>query len=151
MIARFVVALALSLVFAAPALANGRSIDARERALENRVMCPTCHELLSLSHSPVADRIRHFIRVQLAAGRSTAEVERELVAQFGPAVLASPPASGFGALAWLVPAAGVAAAAAAVLAFARAWRRRAPLATAAGDLAPDLARRLERELLAFDE
>jgi cytochrome c-type biogenesis protein CcmH len=150
LIARALVVALLALVLAAPAAADGRSVAARERALESRVMCPTCHELLSLSQSPVADRIRAFIRVQLTAGKSTGEVERELVAQFGPAVLASPPARGFGLLAWLIPAAGVAASAAVVLAFARAWRRRAT-DPAAGELSPELARRLERELLAFDE
>jgi cytochrome c-type biogenesis protein CcmH/NrfF len=150
-IARALAFALLALVLAAPASAGGRSVDARERAVEGRVMCPTCHQLLSLSHSPVAERIRRFIRLQFAAGKSTAEVERELVAQFGPAVLASPPARGFGLLAWLVPVAGLLAAAAAVAGFARAWRRRALREPAAGDLAPDVARRVARELLAFDE
>lgn len=145
----FLAAVALCLALAAPAGAS--TIEARERALESRVMCPTCHQLLSLSHSPVADRIRSFIRAQLAAGKSTAQVERELVDQFGPEVLASPPARGFGLLAWLVPAAGVGASAAGVLLFARAWRRRAAASTDDRELSPDVARRLERELLAFDE
>jgi cytochrome c-type biogenesis protein CcmH/NrfF len=147
MIVRSFAVAMVALALAAPALGG---VDARERQLENRVMCPTCHQLLALSHSPVAARIRHFIRVQLAAGESSATIERELVAQFGPAVLASPPVRGFGLLAWLIPAGGIAAAAAAVLAFARAWRRRTPADTDT-DVSPELLRRLELELSAFDD
>ena len=113
-------------------------------------MCPTCHQVLALSHSPIAERIRQFIRARLAAGGSTQAIERELVDQFGPAVLASPPARGFGLFAWLIPAGGLAAALAVVLAYARSWRRQTPVAIG-GDVSPDLLRRLERELLAFDE
>jgi len=151
MIARALALAALALVFAVPAHGAGRGQDAREQALENRVMCPTCHELLALSHSPVAERMRHFIRARLAAGDSPDAVERELVDEFGPAVLAEPPARGFGLLAWLIPAGALAAAAAAVLAIARAWRRRTPVDDAASEIPPELLRRLERELAAFDE
>ena len=160
MIARSLALAALALVLAAPALGAGdvgstkspkNDVAAREQQLENRVMCPTCHQLLALSHSPVAERMRHFIRAQLAAGQSPEAIERRLVDQFGPGVLASPPARGFGLLAWLIPAGGLAAAAATVLAFARAWRRRVPVVDASGELSPELLRRLERELVAFDE
>jgi cytochrome c-type biogenesis protein CcmH/NrfF len=147
MIARALAVVVLALALGAPALGG---VDAREQHLENRLMCPTCHEVLALSHSPVAERMRHFIRSELEAGKSPAAIERELVAQFGPAVLASPPAQGFGLLAWLIPGGGLLAAAAAVLAVARAWRRRAIVADT-GELPPDLLRRLERELVAFDE
>ena len=147
MIVRALTLALLALVLTAPAF----GADAREQQLENRVMCPTCHQLLVLSHSPVAERMRLFIRAQLAAGKSDAAIERELVDQFGPAVLASPPAHGFGLFAWLVPAAGLAAAASAVLAFARAWRRRTPADDDGAGISPELMRRLERELLAFDE
>jgi cytochrome c-type biogenesis protein CcmH/NrfF len=148
MIRRALALAGLAVVFAAPAHAAGP--DAREQRLENRVMCPTCHQLLALSHSPVAERMRAFIRARLAAGESPGAIERELVDEFGPAVLAEPPARGFGLVAWLIPAGALAAAAAAVLAVARAWRRRTPVDDAT-ELPPDLLRRLERELAAFDE
>jgi cytochrome c-type biogenesis protein CcmH len=148
MIARVLALAALALVLAAPALgANG--LERREAQLENRVMCPTCHQLLALSHSPIAERMRAFIRAQLAAGKSGQQIERELVAQFGPGVLAEPPAQGFGLLAWLIPAAGLAGGAGIVFAVACAWRRRAP--ADAGDVSPELLRRIERELVAFDD
>jgi cytochrome c-type biogenesis protein CcmH len=147
MIARVLVAAAIALMLAAPAL----GADPREQQIENRVMCPTCHQLLALSHSPIAERMRTFIRTQLAAGESPQAIERELVDQFGPAVLASPPARGFGLLAWLIPVGGAAGAAAAVFACARAWRRRAPDAAECADLSPELLRRLDLELAAYDE
>jgi len=149
MIARAVALAALALVLAAPALGAGGDLQRREAQLENRVMCPTCHQLLALSHSPIAERMRTFIRAQLAAGKSEQQIERELVAQFGPAVLAEPPAQGFGLLAWLIPAAGLVAGAVGVFAVARAWRRRAPAETA--DVSPEVLRRIERELVAFDD
>ena len=150
MISRALALAALALVLAAPALGAGGDLQRREAQLENRVMCPTCHQLLALSHSPIAERMRGFIRTQLAAGQSEPQIERELVAQFGPAVLAEPPAQGFGLLAWLIPVAGLAAAAVAVFAFARAWRRRAQSETR-GEVSPELLRRIERELVAFDD
>src|SRR4029077_5341515 len=110
---------------------------------ENRVMCPTCHQLLALSHSPIAERIRQFIRTRLAAGESSQAIERDLVDQFGPAVLASPPARGFGLLAWLIPAGGLVGAIVVVLGFARAWRRQTSVAS--DDISPELLQRLELE------
>ena len=149
MIVRLLALAVLALVLTAPALGAGNGIERREAQLENRVMCPTCHQLLALSHSPIAERMRTFIRAQLAAGKSEGRIERELVAQFGPAVLAEPPAQGFGLLAWLIPALGLMAAAGAVFTIARSWRRRAPADTA--DVSPELLRRIERELVAFDD
>jgi len=148
MITRVVLLAALALVLAAPAL-GADGVQRREAQIENRVMCPTCHQLLALSHSPIAERMRAFIRAQLAAGKSEQQIERELVAQFGPAVLAEPPAQGFGLLAWLIPIGGLAAAAGGVFAVARAWRRRAPADTA--EVSPEVLRRIERELVAFDD
>ena len=148
MISRFLAVVAAALVLAGPAAACAHPRTSLA-FLEGQVMCPTCHQLLALSHSPIAERMRTFIRTQLAAGASPQAIERELVDQFGPAVLASPPARGFGLLAWLIPAGGAAGAAGAVFAFARAWRRRPPAEE--GDLSPELLRRLDLELAAFDE
>ena len=82
--------------------------------LEGEVICPTCHTTLDQSDSPIAARgSRPFIAARIAAGDTKSEIKDELVAQFGPAVLAAPPKHGFDLLAWVLPLVG-----------ARGWRRR---------------------------
>jgi cytochrome c-type biogenesis protein CcmH len=145
---RLLAALAATLALAAPATAAGhRPTLAR---LEHEVMCPTCHELLELSHAPVAERMRAFIRRRIAAGDSEGEIEARLVDEFGPAVLAAPPARGFGLLAWLLPLAGLGGAAAFVAVVARRWRRAGPEGPHDETLPPELERLLERELAALE-
>ena len=121
--------------------------------LEKKFICPTCQTTLELSNAPVAERMRDFIRVRLAAGDSEEEIEAALVAQFGEAVLASPPKEGFNLIAWVLPLAGGAIAVAAVAVALRRWSRtRAPTAAAAAGppLDPELERRVDEELARFD-
>jgi cytochrome c-type biogenesis protein CcmH/NrfF len=122
--------------------------------LEKKFICPTCQTTLELSNAPIAERMRDFIRERLAAGDSEEEIEAALVAQFGEAVLASPPKEGFNLLAWVLPLAGGAIAVAAVAVALRRWSRARPAAEApaAGTLAldPELERRLDDELRRFD-
>jgi len=146
----------VALVLVAPAAASERHPTLAE--LEHEVMCPTCHTLLELSNAPVAQRMRAFIRARITAGDSKSEIKTKLVAEFGPGVLAAPPARGFGLLAWLLPIAGLLGGAAAVGAVAWRWRRAddrdaipaAPAQNGAGRLDPALERRLEQELARFD-
>jgi cytochrome c-type biogenesis protein CcmH len=144
---RLVVALLLALALAAPAAASERHPTLGE--LEHEVMCPTCKTLLELSHAPIAERMRVFIRGRIAAGETKSEIERQLVAQFGPGVLAEPPRSGLGLLAWLLPLVGLLGGVAVVAVVARHWR-----GAAAGESVPPLdavaERRLERALAEFD-
>lgn len=144
---RVLAAVLVALALAAPAAANELHPTLGE--LEHEVMCPTCKTLLELSHAPIAERMRTFIRGRIAAGETKSEIERQLVAQFGPAVLAEPPTSGLGLLAWLLPLAGVLGGVAVLAAVARRWRRAAVVPT---DLSLDAAsqRRLERALAEFD-
>ena len=71
--------------------------------IEDEVMCPTCGTALSLSESPLAQRMRVFIQRLIDDGRSKAEIKRRLVDEFGPEVLATPPREGFSLTAYLVP------------------------------------------------
>jgi cytochrome c-type biogenesis protein CcmH len=144
---RVLLAVALALALAAPAAASERHPTLGE--LEHEVMCPTCKTLLELSHAPIAERMRAFIRGRIAAGETKSEIERQLVAQFGPGVLAEPPRSGLGLLAWLLPLGGVLGGVAVLAVVARRWRRDG---LAEGDLALDAAaeRRLERALAELD-
>jgi cytochrome c-type biogenesis protein CcmH len=124
--------------------------------LEQEVICPTCHTTLALSSSPIADRMRAFIRERIAAGDTKGEIKSKLVGQFGESVLAAPPKKGFSLLVWLLPLVGIAVAGIVVGLLARRWSRvRAPAApdpssNGRAPLDPDLERRLDEELARFD-
>jgi cytochrome c-type biogenesis protein CcmH len=153
-----VVALALALAGPAAACARPRT---SLTYLEGQVMCPTCHTTLDQSDSPVAEQIKAFISRRIAAGDTRSEIKQRLVANFGPAILASPPRHGFDLLAWLLPILGVVAGAAVLGLLAWGWSRsREPAVVAAapsapgtnghGPLDPELERRLDEELARFD-
>lgn len=118
--------------------------------LEAELVCPTCKTTLDQSDAPVARRMKQIIRERLAAGATEAEIKAELVAQFGPGVLAEPPKSGFDLLAWVVPLAVLGLGAAGVGAIAWGWSRRRADADAASIGDPELERRLDDELRRFD-
>jgi cytochrome c-type biogenesis protein CcmH len=119
--------------------------------LEAELVCPVCETTLDQSNAPVAERMKTFIRVRIAAGDSEQEIKDTLVAEFGPGVLAEPPGGGFGLLAWLLPIAGLVGGAIAVALVVRAWTRRAPPADPSAEpLDPELERLVDDELARFD-
>ena len=119
--------------------------------LEAELVCPVCETTLDQSNAPVAERMKAFIRVRIAAGDSEEEIKDALVAEFGPEVLAEPPGGGFGLLAWLLPLVAVAGGAIAVGLLIRSWSRRRELPAAAADqLDPQLERLVDEELARFD-
>jgi cytochrome c-type biogenesis protein CcmH/NrfF len=93
--------------------------------IERQVMCVTCKIPLNVAESPQANRERALIRALIAQGRDEAQIKRELVAEYGPAVLALPSAKGFDLAAYLVPALVVLALAAMLAVLLPGWRRRA--------------------------
>jgi cytochrome c-type biogenesis protein CcmH len=121
-------------------------------ALEGQVMCPTCHTTLDQSNAPIANRIKQFVTVRIAAGDSDCAIKQKLVAQFGEAVLAAPPRKGFDLLAWWLPFAGLALAGGLVSVAAWRWARSREPALPAADarLEPELERRLDEELARFE-
>lgn len=145
---RLAVALLLALVLAAPAAASERHPTLGE--LEGEVMCPTCKTTLDQSDSPIARRMKQMIRSSLAEGKTEKQIRDELVAQFGPAVVAEPPKKGFDLLAWLVPLGILAAGAVGVGAIAWGWRRRRADEPPPAPLDPALERRVDAELERFD-
>ena len=145
------VALALALALLAVPSTAAASGRASLTDIENDVMCVACHEPLAVAQSPQAYAERGFIRMLIGQGYTTAQIERQLVAQYGPAVLGKPPAHGFNLSVYVLPPAilliGIA-----TLAFTLPrWRRhtrdaspRSP--TASVSLSPAEERRLEEEL-----
>ena len=118
--------------------------------LEAEFVCPTCKTTLDQSDSPIARRMKQVIRDSLAEGETEAQIRDQLVAQFGPAVVAEPPKKGFDLLAWLVPLGILAAGAVGVGAIAWGWRRRRADEPPPAPLDPALERRLDAELERFD-
>jgi cytochrome c-type biogenesis protein CcmH len=144
----FLVAVVLALLLAAPAAASEQHPTLAE--LSHEVMCPTCHQLLELSHAPVADRIRAFINTRITAGDTKSEIKQRLVSEFGESVLASPPRKGFDLLAWLLPLLGLVASGAVVAAIVWRWRGHTASASEEELADPELARLLEEELALLD-
>jgi cytochrome c-type biogenesis protein CcmH len=131
----------------------GSGAAARPNAadLEAELVCPVCETTLDQSSSPVAERMKTFIRVRIAAGDSGEEIKDALVAQFGPAVLAEPPEGGFGLLAWLLPLTALVGGAVVVGLLIRSWsQRRGAEPEDAADLDPQLERLVDEELGRFD-
>lgn len=118
--------------------------------LEAELVCPVCETTLDQSTAPVAERMKTFIRVRIAAGDTEQEIKDALVAEFGPAVLAKPPEGGFGLLAWLLPLAALIAGAIAIAVLLRSWSRRRAPPDDAQALDPELERLVDEELSRFD-
>ena len=136
-----------------PSLAATRPSAA---ALEGQLVCPTCKETLDESDSPVARRMKAYIRRRIDEGATGEQIKAELVGQFGQGVLATPPTKGLGLLAWVLPIGG-AAVAGLVLAFvAWTWSRRrgggSPDGSGGdGPLDPELELRLDEALARFED
>ncbi len=118
--------------------------------LEAELVCPTCKTTLDQSDAPVARRMKQVLRERLAAGATEEEIKAELVAQFGPGVLAEPPKSGFDLLAWVVPLGLLGAGALGVGALAWGWSRRGEPDESLTRIDPTLERRIDAELDRYD-
>jgi cytochrome c-type biogenesis protein CcmH/NrfF len=148
----------LAALLLAVALWPATALAAKPRAslpdIEDEVMCVECGTALNISEAPSADRERAFIRRRIAEGKTKAQIKRELVAEYGPNVLGTPPDKGFNITVWLVPVVLALAAVAAVLTTVRRWRRvgRHDDEPDAGgpDIDPEDAKRLERDMAGYD-
>ena len=132
-------ALVLVLALSAAALgttaqAAGTSSTTAPRAsyleVVNDVMCVVCHEPLGVAQSPEAFQERDYIRQLVAQGKTRKEIEDDLVQQYGPAVLARPPAHGVNLLVYIIPPVVLILGIAIIAVFIPRWRRRAREAAA---------------------
>ena len=135
-----------------PAAAAAAATRASLTDIENDVMCVSCRESLAVAQSPQAYAERNYIRGLIARGESKAQIERELVAQYGTAVLARPPAHGFNLTVYILPPAIVLLGAGLLAIALPRWRRRtraAPQIPTPPALSAEEAQRLEEDLSHF--
>ncbi|HEY2208209.1 MAG TPA: cytochrome c-type biogenesis protein CcmH [Gaiellaceae bacterium] len=152
MILRFAAVVVAALALAGPAAACAHPRTSLTY-LEGQVMCPTCHTTLDQSNSAAAQQIERFISQRIAQCATKQQIESELVANYGPAILAAPPHKGFDLLAWWLPIAGVLAGALVLALGVWRWSRRGesdPEEPADSGLDEETERRLDDLLARFD-
>jgi cytochrome c-type biogenesis protein CcmH len=126
-------------------------------AIESQAMCVTCKIPLTVAQSPQADRERAFIAHLIATGQDEAQIKRELVREYGPAVLALPSTHGFDLTVYVVPPVVVLALLGLVALLLPRWRRRAraasgptPADSSQPALSPTDTARLDADMARFE-
>lgn len=144
-----------ALASAPPVKAQDPVSDDEVNAVARQLYCPVCENTpLDVCPTQACKDWREMIRQQLSQGWTEAQVKDYFVANYGPRVLAQPPASGFSALVWVLPVLGLAGGGLFLWQIVRRWQRRprpaGPETTGAvdqpADLPPELLARIEREV-----
>jgi cytochrome c-type biogenesis protein CcmH/NrfF len=120
--------------------------------VEDEVMCPVCGTSLAIApeDQPLAQRQRAFIEGLIAECKSKDEVKAALVKEFGDEVLALPDADdGIEIAAYLIPAAILLGAGAAIAVGVRRWRRR-PATPAGASTTATESKRVDEDLAKYD-
>jgi cytochrome c-type biogenesis protein CcmH/NrfF len=127
----FTLLLAAAALLALPAAALAQCPKTTLGDVEDEVMCPQCGIPLELAtDAPQAQSERRFIEQQVAACKSKEDIKDQLVAQFGPGVLALPEDDGFNLAVYLVPILALLLAAGGIALAVSRWRRARPAAAA---------------------
>lgn len=116
------------LTMAAPPATDAAAFEREARQIETMLIAPCCWmQPVSQHQSQASDEVKEQIRVLLATGKTRQQVLDAFVVQYGPRILAEPPAQGFGRLLYVgLPLAFVLSAAALVVFLRRATVRRSP-------------------------
>jgi cytochrome c-type biogenesis protein CcmH len=127
--------------------------DDEVNSIARQLYCPVCENVpLDVCPTAACEQWRQVIRDKLSQGWSEEEVKAYFVAQYGDRVSATPPASGFNWLVYVLPPLVFLIGAAVLLRLFQAWRKPAQasrLAQEPGEEDPYVAR-LEEELRRFD-
>jgi cytochrome c-type biogenesis protein CcmH len=153
---RAAIVIVAAMLLAAP-IASAAAVTPRASLtdIESQVMCTVCKTPLAVSQSAEANDERTFISGLIAKGETKAQILKAMVFQYGPAVLALPPAHGFNIALYVLPPAVLIIGAALLFYTLPRWRRRTRAATAnATDTgltapAPQDSRRLEEDLARY--
>jgi cytochrome c-type biogenesis protein CcmH len=79
-------------------------LEARAVALQKELRCLVCQgQSLDESPAPLAEDLRRFIRMRIAAGESDDRVKQDLVARYGDVILMAPPLMPETYLLWFGP------------------------------------------------
>ena len=146
----------------APALAATPKVDLVD--VEDEVMCVECGIPLNTAEGPQPDSQRALIRDLIAQGKTKAQIKQELVAEYGPDVLALPETEGVGVTAYAIPLVLGAIVLGSLALLVPRWRRRPaagmtragggdgvpPPEAGASDLSDADAERLEADLARYD-
>jgi cytochrome c-type biogenesis protein CcmH len=154
---QFAAVVTLGLVLSSSGAAQTYDKAAFQRVSDKLICQCGCH--YGLTHCPHLDcpsapKMRKAIQEKLAAGLSEEQVLTAMVAEFGPAALAAPPAEGFNLTAWVMPFVALLAGLFLVVLVIRRLATPAPAAPApaAGPAPNDQFRaRAERELKRLEE
>jgi cytochrome c-type biogenesis protein CcmH len=141
-------------LYLAPTTATAATPRTSLTDVEDGVMCVSCREPLALAQSPQAIAERGYISTLIAQGETKAQIQRALVAQYGLAVLAKPPAHGFNLTVYILPPAILAAGLIVLALTLPKWRARTRgrvrSAASATPISAADARRLDEDLARFD-
>jgi cytochrome c-type biogenesis protein CcmH len=124
-IRRRITILGLCLTAAIASTAGTAAAQTSYLSVVDDVMCVVCHEPLGVAQSPEAFQERDYIRQLIAQGKTRKEIENDLVQQYGPAVLARPPADGVNLLVYIIPPVVLIVGITVLAIFLPRWRRRA--------------------------
>ena len=148
-------ALAVAALLAAPAQpALAVTQHTSLAAIEQQVMCVTCGIPLQEADSPAAQDEKAAIQQLVTEGKTVGQIKAFLVSQYGDAVLALPPDSGFNVAVYIVPIAAVVVALAIVALLLPRWRRnrrrQAPITEADTAITAADSARLDADLARFE-
>jgi cytochrome c-type biogenesis protein CcmH/NrfF len=115
--------LVVVLTTAGPALATGGGQVSFDQ-MQQQFMCTACHEALNVARSPEAFNENEYLRDLIKHNQTPTQIRRDMIAQYGTAVLAKPPTHGFGLLVYIIPAAVLVAGLTVVGLTIPRWRRK---------------------------
>ena len=100
------------LILLNPAYAQGETpgtpTDNEVNAIAKQLYCPVCENIpLDVCPTQACAEWRELIRLKLSEGWDEGQIKQYFVEQYGARVLASPPASGFNWLVYIIPAVGI--------------------------------------------
>jgi cytochrome c-type biogenesis protein CcmH len=145
----FAACLTVLVLTAAPARAQGPSIDDDVNRIAKALYCPVCPNTpLDVCNTQACVQWRAVIKEKLLKAQTEPQIREYFVQQYGEVVLGAPPAQGFNWLAYIFPALGIVLGIAIVWLTVRGWlaRRVEPASLSVQDIPNEYTERIEKDL-----